>query len=179
MTEAGFLNPQELVSRVGVRAGMHVADFGSGSGDIAILMAKMVGEGGIVTALDVLASALESVSAKAKHLDLKNLVAVRANLETPGSSTLDDNSQDLIFMGNILWQSSKKKEILEEAKRILKSNGCIAAVEWNKDNNPAGPPASMRIDQEELKQLTQVVGFEFVETFRAGGYHYALIAKKP
>lgn len=178
MKEEGFLNPQELVARIGIREGMHVADFGSGSGDIAVIMARIVGEQGVIVALDVLPSALESVQAKAKSANLKNVIAIRSNLEVLGSSTLDDASQDMVFMGNILWQSQKKKEVLEEALRILKSGGLVATVEWNKDGGRTGPPLALRIGQEELKQLAALVGLEIVETFAAGAYHYGLIAKK-
>ncbi|MEK7616405.1 MAG: methyltransferase domain-containing protein [Patescibacteria group bacterium] len=179
MTDEGFVNPQELMTRIGIQEGMQVADFGSGSGEIAIMIANLVGETGRVTALDVLPSALESVSAKAKRLDLKNVTSVRANLEVLGSSTLGDNSQDVVFLANILWQTSKKKEVLEEASRIVKSGGKISSVEWNKNENPAGPPTAMRIGAEELRALMERVGLAFVETFPAGGFHYGLLMKKP
>lgn len=177
MQDDGFVNPQELVARIGVRAGMRVADFGSGSGEIAVIIAKIIGKDGVVTAIDVLQSAIESVQARAKSAALENIVPVRANLEISGNSKLDDNSQDAVFMANILWQSGKKLEILQEAARVLKSGGIAAMVEWEREGT-AGPPPEMRIGKEELKTLLNSAGLSFTEVFPAGGFHYALIAKK-
>lgn len=178
MNEMGFLNPTELVSRIGVQEGMRIADFGSGSGDIAILLAKAVGEEGVVTAIDVLPSALESLKAKAESAELKNIFPIRANLEVVGGSTMDDNSQDMIFMANILWQSDKKKEIIGEASRILKSGGLAIAVEWTAGQIKAGPPENMKMDKEVLKMLMTSAGLQFVNDFPAGQFHYVLISKK-
>ena len=179
MTNEGFVNPQELVSRIGIQEGMHVADFGSGSGDLAIIMARRVGDAGRISALDVLPSAIESVQAKAKLADLKNITAARANLEILGSSGLEAGSQDVVFLANILWQSEKKKEILDEAARILKSGGIVAAVEWSPGESKAGPPSDMRIGAEQLRQFVESVNLQFVESFPAGALHYGLCAKKP
>ena len=185
MQEQGFLDPQDFIMRIGVRPEMHIADFGSGSGDIAIILARLVGEKGSVLALDVMPSAIESIQAKAKSAGLANVSGVRANLETVGGSTLDDHSQDLVFMANILWQSSKKKEILEEAVRILKSNGTLACIEWENAETrldsarQVGPPASMRIEKKELERLVAMLGFKDITTFPAGAFHYGLTAKKP
>lgn len=178
MTDTGFVNPQELIARAGIRKGMRVADFGSGSGEIAVVMAQAVGEQGIVTALDVLSSAIESVQARAKGANLENITAVRANLEVSGGSTLQDASQDLVFMANILWQSSKKQEIVLEATRILTSGGVLFCIEWKKDST-AGPPANMRISEDELRQIIAVADLQAAETFPAGSFHYGLIARKP
>jgi len=178
MPEEGFLNPKELVARFGVREEMNIADFGSGSGEIAVLLAQVVGEKGAVSALDVLPSALEAVQARARSAGLKNLIPIRANLEAPGGSMLGDNTQDMVLMANILWQSEKKKEIIDEAARILKHGGIATAVEWE-NGSIAGPPSNMRIGSDELSNLMASSGLKFVETFPAGGFHYGLIAKKP
>jgi len=59
-----------------------------------------------------------------------NIKTVRANLEITGSSGLEDESMDLVILANILYQSHKKKEIIKEAKRVVKQRGRIALIEW-------------------------------------------------
>lgn len=163
---------------MGVCPGMNIADFGSGSGEIAIVIAKIVGEKGQVTALDVMPSALESVQAKAKHEKLTNVNPVRANLELPHGSKLSDGSQDAVFLANILWQSQKKVEVLKEAMRILKHGSSLVAVEWKKKSGGLGPPDEMRMDEKGLQGLIEQAGLKFVSTFAAGSFHYGVLAKK-
>ncbi len=146
---------------------MKVADFGSGSGEVAVMIARIVGADGVVTAIDVLPSALESLAARAAHENLQNIQAVRADLEVPGSSRLPDASQDVVYLGNILWQSPKKSEILAEAVRVLKSGGVLAVVEWRD-----------RIPQQELKELLAATGLQEIIDFPAGTYHYGMKGKK-
>lgn len=156
---------------------MQIADFGSGSGEIAVMFAKLVGETGRVTAIDVLPSAVEAVTARAKHEGLANVSAVRADLEVLGGSQLPDSSQDLVYCANVLWQSPKKKEIVAEAARILKPGGAFVAVEWNQEQG-LGPPQESRIGEEDLKTLVQGASLRVERAFAAGAYHYGIVARK-
>ena len=156
---------------------MRVADFGSGSGEIAVMLAAMVGTDGMVTAIDVLPGAIESVAARAKHKNFHNIEAVRADLEVLRSSKLADDSQDVVYLANILWQSDKKSEILLEAARVLKHGGTLVAIEWNQKHG-IGPPNGARITEDALKALVSLAGLVSEKNFAAGAYHYGLIAKK-
>ena len=61
----GFSNPERIIDSLEVPEGGRVADFGSGSGYFTLLLAEAVGPDGIVTAVDVLPSALEVIKSKA------------------------------------------------------------------------------------------------------------------
>ena len=178
MTHAGFFHPQELIAHVAVRPGMQAADFGCGSGEMALALAHLVGPTGNVTAIDVLQSALESVQSKAKHGRLQNIQTIRGNLEVPGSSALKDGSQDVVVMSNILWQSSKKAEVLAEAVRVLKPGGTLVAIEWDANKSSLGPPQESRMDKAVLQKLVTSSGLHFTAFFPAGAFHYGLIATK-
>lgn len=165
MADTGFFNPQEIASHLKLAPGMQVADFGCGSGEIAVLFAKAVAPDGQVTAIDVLPSALESLAVKVKSGKLENITSLRANLETPGSSRLADRSQDVVFMANILWQSPNKSDILKEAKRVLKSGGTLAVIEWKS-----------KLGEGELTALIKETGFTITAAVPGGTHHYGLLA---
>src|SRR3989344_1918040 len=167
MQDTGFFNPQEIHQHLKIHEGMQIADFGSGSGEIAVMMAKLVGPEGRVTAIDVLSTAIESVQARAKAAGLENVIPVRANLEVPNGSGLSDSSQDAVVAANILWQSPEPSAILREAARILKPGGTILAVEWK-----------TKLSVEKLTALIQEANLQVGETFPAGTFHYGLLAKK-
>src|SRR3989344_1029467 len=165
----GFMNPEVIVEGFSLEPGMKVADFGSGSGYFTILMAKKVGDSGAVTALDIMESALETVRAKALAVGLKNLQTTRADLEALGGSALPDNSQNIVLLANILFQSPKKPEIIKEARRVLVSGGLIIVIDWKKEaNGGLGPPAELKIDKQELQSVLEQEGLSFVNNIDAG-----------
>ena len=99
----GFMNPQRIAGYFGITPGMKIADFGSGAGYFTLVLAKIVGESGMVTAVDILDSALDTLRARAKAEGLENIEIVRSNLEIPGGSGLGNDSQDLVLLANILF----------------------------------------------------------------------------
>ena len=167
MQDTGFFQPQEIHQHLQIHEGMQIADFGSGSGEIAVRIGALIGESGRVTALDVLSTAIESVQAKAKASGLDNIVPVRANLEIPGSSGLADGSQDAVFLASILWQSPKPEAILHEATRVLKPDGTIMVIEWK-----------TKLPAEKLNSLLVKISLRVTKEFPAGAYHYGILAKK-
>ncbi|MFH1653797.1 MAG: methyltransferase domain-containing protein [Pseudomonadota bacterium] len=174
----GFLNPDKIVSEFGVGEGMSVADFGSGAGYFTILLGRLVGENGRVYALDVQETALDSVKIKARATDLKNIEIIRANLEVAGGSGLSDNSQDMVLLANILFQSDKKVEIIKEAKRILKDGGRMILIDWRLGTGGFGPPDEMRTEETAMSALVVGEGLIFEKSIDAGQFHYGMIFTK-
>ncbi len=180
------MNPEVIAESFGLQAGMKVADFGSGAGYFTIIMAKKVGESGMVTAVDIMESALESVRARAGAAGLKNLQTVRADLEVLGGTALPDNSQNVVLLANVLFQSSQKEKIIQEAKRVLASGGLVIVIDWKKEVNTAGgsvngglgPPAELKIDQAELKTMLEKEGLVFIRDIDASAFHFGFIFKK-
>lgn len=178
ITGDGILDPASVVSTLDVKEGMSVADFGCGAGHFTILFAQKVGEQGKVYAFDVQEGPLEAVHDKAKAAGLRNVEVVRANLEMPGSTQLLDNSQDVVLMANILFQSTKKADIIREAARVLKPGGMIVAVEWVKGKKGFGPPDGLRSDQAQLTELLEKSNFTVARTHDAGQFHYVIVGHK-
>lgn len=170
----GFIRPAEVVEKFDLRKGMIVADFGCGSGYFTILAAKKIGKEGIVHAVDVMDSALDSVRSGAKIYSLFNINTIKGNLEKDGGSGLPDKSVDVVLMANILYQVNDKVAVVEEAKRILKNNGKIIVVEWTSDT-PLGPPSNKRVLKEEFKALAKKEDLIIEKEFDAGGSHYGLM----
>lgn len=175
----GFLDPQRVAAGFGVQPGMRVADFGSGAGYFTIILAKMVGDTGAVTAVDILDTALETLRAKAKLEGLSNIQTIRSNLEVLGSSGLPDNSQDMVLLANVLFQNPNKSPIITEARRVLKPGGLMIVIDWRKGVNGFGPPDNLKEDPEEIKQLVIANdGLQFSHEIDAGIFHFGQVFKK-
>lgn len=161
-----------------LKEGSIVADFGCGSGYFPISIAKAVGEGGRVIAIDVLPSALELVEGRARNDNLHSIETRRANLEVPGSSGLENNSVDMVLLANILHQSYKKSDIIQEAVRVLKQGGKLAIIEYHPESRGVGPRQELRLPKNLARRLAESEHLKIIKEFEAGSYHYGLVFAK-
>lgn len=173
-----FLNPQDIISRLDIKSGMRIADFGVGSGFFTILLARLVGDTGGVTALDVQKDVLELLKVKARRENVLNIDFVWANLELPRGSKLDDGSQDVVLVANVLFQADDRMAIIREAMRVLKPGGALVAIEWEEQDPPPGPPRNLRIPKRTLKEYCESAGLSLYRELAAGSSHYGFLFKK-
>lgn len=168
------MRPAEIIDKFDLRPCMAVADFGCGAGYFVLLIARKVGKCGVVYAVDILQSALDSVRSNAKLHSILNIETIKADLEKPNGSKIAANSMDIVLMANILFQVRDKVTTINEAKRVLKKNGKIIILEWVKDS-ACGPLKDLRISKEEMKALAKKEGLTLEKEFDAGGNHYGLM----
>lgn len=175
----GFLNPKKLLLSINVlKPGLKVADFGCGAGYFTLPIAEIVGQEGRVSAVDILENVLELISSRAKNSGLFNIKTIHANLEAKGGSNLASNTQDVVLMANVLFQSQKKGAIIDEAIRVTKPGGTIVIIEWLPDSYFT-TDKGWRISPEELKKILEEKGLKFNEEFEPDDYHYGLVYQKP
>lgn len=153
---------------------MAVADFGSGSGNWVLPLAKIV-EIGKIYAIDVLEEPLSALRAKAKAAKIDNIRTILADVEKR-IKEIPEESLDLILMTNLLFECEDKKKILEDAKSFLKPRGRILIVDWKKEA-PLGPKEG-RISLSELKEIAFDLNLTIEKEFEAGIYHYGIILVK-
>lgn len=170
----GFLDPEKVIKEFDIKEGMKIADFGCGAGYFAFPLAKIIGENGRIYALDVLKTALESVRSGAKAEGVLNIEAVWSNLEIIGGSKLGDESVDIALLANVLFQSSKKADIIKEAKRVIKKGGKMIVIDW-KESQSMGPPKNLIVSKDLIQDLAKKEGFKFKKEFSAGSNHWGMI----
>lgn len=176
--QGGFSNPEKVMGELKIPAGSRVADFGSGSGYFTLLIAKAVGPTGTVTAVDVLPSMLEVVRTKARDEGLFNIHLVRANLDVIGGSNLEDESQNFVFLANILFQTKEKEGIIEETKRVLKTGGSVIVIDWVPSAAFGPKEVGWKISQEEARKIFEEKGFTFVRNLPVSSNHWGFVVKK-
>lgn len=171
-----FLDPSDVLNKIGIEAGGTFADLGCGSGFFIIPAARLTGADGKVYAVDVFPNALEEVKSRAFFEGLQNIELIRADLEVSGSTGIKDKTVDTVLLVNILHQAEPSK-VMSEAARILKKNGQIVVIDWKKIDVPFGPPKESRITPEEAKKLAEEEGLQFEKEIEAGAYHFGLVFK--
>jgi len=172
----GFLNPDEILDQLELRADMVAAEFGCGSGGFAIPLAKRL-EDGLVYGLDIQKAPLSALKSRALLENIVNIRIIRCDLEKPRGSTLTDFSLDLVLIPNVLFQTEDKSAIISEAKRVLKNGGELVVIDWLLKTSQG--PVEGRISAAEVKKIAKDLGLRLKKEFEAGKYHYGLTFEKP
>ena len=175
-----FVRPDKVIESLNVGPSMTVADFGCGSGHYAIEAGRKVGKSGKVYAIDIQKEMLSYVRAQAQMECLTNIETIWTDLETAEATRLKNDSVDLVIISNILFQADDKNAVIGEAKRILKSGGKLAVIEWDIENLPDkfGPPMGSRIPSKDAKDFFEGAGFISEKEFNPGDHHYGLVFRK-
>ncbi|MBU1148953.1 class I SAM-dependent methyltransferase [Patescibacteria group bacterium] len=174
-----LLNPEKILKKVGIGFGDKVIDLGCGGAAFFTLQAaRMVGQDGVVYAVDVLKPVLASVESKAFLNGVRNIKTVWSDLEVYNATNIPDETADLAMLINVLFQSEKKLELIKEGVRMVKSGGRFLFIDWKDAGAPFGPPKKMRVSPDEIRQIAKQLNLKEIEYFDAGTYHYAFIFAK-
>lgn len=171
-----LLDPYSILSQAGLGQGMKLADLGCGAaGHFVIPAGKIVGDRGVVYAVDLLKSVLDAVKSRAKLEGVGNVKLVWSNLEIYGATDIAPGSLDVTLLVNTLFQIKKRDEVFREAVRLTKKEGKVVVVEWDLAEAPMGPPPAMRLSKDTVRELAGKSGLAEQKEFKAGPYHYGLI----
>ena len=174
---AGFLDTQRIISELQLAEGMHVGDFGAGSGYFTVDAAKHVGQEGRVYAVDVQTGPLEAIQSKAETMALENVQVVRADLEVVGGTNIPADALDVVLLANVLFQSQKKEDIIKEAYRTLKDGGKLLVIDWKKGAGGAVPD-ELRSDPADMRKIVESQGLTFARDIDAGQYYFGQVYTK-
>lgn len=123
---------QMAVRWSGASAGMHCLDVCCGSGDLALLLARQVGNSGQVTGADFAAQQLAIAAQRSPHLQ-NRLSWVEADaLELPFA----DNSFDAATMAYGLRNLTDIPKGLSELSRVLRPGAKAAILDFHTPTNP-------------------------------------------
>lgn len=172
-----FINPALVIAQTGLTKGQVAADLGCGSGFYIIPAAQLVGNEGMVYAVDVQEAKLAATSSLVQQMGYKNVKFLRADLSKPLMSP-EPHSCDLVVIGNILHEIDSPEALLQNAYRLLKVDGRLLVVEWKKEITPLGPPVEKRLSQQQLEVLLMRVGLRKEKELETDGYHYSVLFRK-
>jgi len=174
----GFAHPARNVAALRVEPGMHVADFGSGSGAYVFEIADALSGSGHIYAIDIQRDLLHRIRNEATRRKLPNVEILWGDLEKSGGSKLAESSIDLVLISNTLFQIHEKAIVLAEARRILKDSGRLAIIDWSDSFGGTGPQSQDVVKKEAALSLAQKCGFEMMREFPAGSHHWGVILRK-
>ena len=174
-SSSDYLNPKAIMEEAGFSADMIVGDFGCGSGYKTFAASEIVGRHGAVYAVDILKSPLEHIRSQASERGITNVKTVWSNLEILGATKIQDQSLDAGLLVNVLFMSTEHRGVLTEVRRMLKNGALLLIIEWKSIATPFGPPLSVRVPKNDIKNLLADMSFNRIKEFDPSGYHYALL----
>src|SRR3989344_3256690 len=102
-----FLNVTQVLNYIDLKKNMSVAEFGCGSADFTIALAKKLPMGRVY-ALDIQEEKLSALEGKLAVQGIDNVSMILCDLEAPKGSTIKDDSLDVVFIPNVLFQAENK-----------------------------------------------------------------------
>ena len=174
-----ILDSNRVLSAIGLKKGDIFLDAGCGDGYMSLAASKIVGEEGKVYAVDVWEESINAFKEKIKSDNIKNIEASVANITQ--KIPVDDESIDILYMGNVLHgfvENNEVESVMKEIQRVIKQGGSFAVVEFKKEESTHGPPLHVRITPEEVEEIVKNYGFIVKEVKEVGTYHYTIISTK-
>lgn len=170
-----FSDPKKNITQFGLQVGQDVADLGAGSGHYVLESARVVGESGTVYAIDIQPEIVGRIAEDARASRITNIETLVGDLEKEQGSGLREGVVDAVIISNTLFQIQHKKELIKEARRILRDRGRLLVVDWKDSFRGIGPRPEEVVKESEVRAHAEEAGFTFEKTIDAGSYHYGLV----
>lgn len=164
-----LLDPERVLDRIGVRAGMTVADLGAGPGFFTLPLAARVGPSGRVYATDTSRDMLKVLEQRGLPPQVRTIHAQESRFDIP------DGAVDTALLAFVLHELAHAPEFLGEVRRILRPGGRLAVLEWVPQEEAIGPPLHERLSETQSEALLTAGGFQIMERDHPNASNYLLV----
>lgn len=157
-----WLRVSEVFSLAGIYRGAKVADIGAGGGFLTARLARAVGPGGRVYAVDIAPRALQVLHERAREEKLDNVEVVEGAIDDP---RLPRESLDAAIILSAYHEMSAHDAMLRHIRESLKPTGRLVLVE---------PTSRLVAPDREAQRAADKLSAHFAEDdLRKAGFHIA------
>lgn len=151
--------PDELIRQLNLKSGSKVADIGCHEGYITFKLSTVVGEKGLVYAVDVEQSKLDKLKINQEKRNVRNVTVIKGDYDNP---RLPENALDAVIIVDTYHEMDDHDAILQHIRVALKQGGRLVLCE-----PIAGERRKMqRADQERKHELG--INFALEDLKKAG-----------
>lgn len=166
------MDPLEFLRSNGLIQGMYIADVGCGPGFFTLPASEIVGERGKVYAVDSQENMLKALK---RRKPTGNITIVQSD---ESHIPIEDGSCDMVLLAFVLHEAEEKLVFLNELKRLLRPEGRLILLDWEKKIEEKGPSFEERIEKAEAVRLIERAGLEIEETGNINPSHYKIAVRK-
>ncbi len=167
------LSPLNTLRKIGVEDDHIICDIGAGTGVFTIPSARLTKN--TVFAIDINNEALDIIKEQALVENLSNIKTL--HIEN-NSYKIDSSSVDLSLLVTVFHELPDKEGVLSEIKRVLKSKGKLAVIEFHYKKTPWGPSVEHRISRETILSFMEKFSFTKTDEFELGENFYCIVFEK-
>lgn len=169
-----LIPPELLINQMPILNNHTLLDVGAGSGFFTIPMAKSTT--GKVYALDPDKRMLDVIQSKAKEKGLTNIEPIHETIE---NLNLQEQSIDFVMASLILHEVKDLNFALKKIYDTMSFGGHLLCLEYEKDDLiREGPPMSIRIQSDVLKETLSAIGYDIVKKNIINDSIYTVLAVK-
>jgi ubiquinone/menaquinone biosynthesis C-methylase UbiE len=138
-----------------------VADIGAGTGYYSRRMAGLVGEKGLVYAVDIQQEMLDLLTNKMAELKIKNIKPILGTISDP---KLPEASVDLILMVDVYHEFDHPHEMVTAMCRALKPGGRMVFVEFRGEDPEVPIKVVHKMTEAQVRKEMAIQPLQWVET---------------
>lgn len=153
---------ETMLAALHLQPGQTVCDMGCGNGFYTLPMAKLVGKGGRVIAVDIQREMLGLLKDRAAAEKVDNIEYVLGTVVDP---RLEPNSVDLVLMVDVYHEFSRPEEMLRAIRASLKPTGRVALVEFRMEDPRVPIKKLHKMSKTQILKEFEPHGFKLVEQF--------------
>lgn len=171
-----LINTEILKQMLPVQQGSVILDLACGKGLYSRFLSHIAGPTGLVYAVDLWEEGLEILEAEMLKEEAANIASIKA--DATKQMDIDAHSLDLCLMATVLHdfkEMGAAQIVLKQVLNLLNPGGYLAVIEFKKIDGPPGPPAHIRLSQEETEKLVTGLGFKKIDAADLGPYNYVVL----
>ncbi|WP_306395020.1 class I SAM-dependent methyltransferase [Telluria beijingensis] len=168
--------PELLLPELALAPGMTVADIGAGTGYYTWQLAKLVGPGGRVYAVDVQPEMIGMLDSQMAKRGVRNVVSV---LGSETTVKLPRASVDLAIMVDVYHELAYPAEVLDSIVDALKPGGRVVFVEYRAEDPAVAIKPLHKMSERQIRREATAHGLKWERSIKSLPIQHAVVFRKP
>jgi len=168
--------PELLLRELALQSGMTVADIGAGTGYYTWQLAKQVGPGGRVYAVDVQPEMIGMLDSQMAKRGVRNVVSV---LGSETTVKLPPASVDLAIMVDVYHELAYPAEVLDSIVAALKPGGRVVFVEYRAEDPAVAIKPLHKMSESQIRHEATAHGLKWERSIESLPIQHVIVFRKP